>query len=135
MEKTLTETFYRRNTSHSGRNRYIPVLWYDEEVTKSFPPGNHLVTVSPGNIKRRHVEPEIAPYLALPERSLDDITDLILEALRLEPPHTLITEEQKEAWEALSSALGQEAILFRPSAFELASKIVELLALKARELV
>lgn len=130
----MTETFYKRVVSPSGRIKYEPVLWYEQEVTNSFPLGTHLVTVTPGLVRQRRVDPELATYEALPHLLIDETADMILDALKYEPPHNELTEEQRTAWEALSESLGREAILWRPSAYDLASKILETLAQRAKEL-
>jgi hypothetical protein len=127
------ETYYKRITSSSGKTvRYEPVSYYDETLRSARPVGHYLVTVRPNGVLTTQIDPDLAPWMSLPAQALDDITDIVLEATKLEPIHTL-TEEQKKAWEALDSVLGKEVTLWRASAREVAIRIIEAIANKAKD--
>lgn len=91
--------------------RYVPVAEYDNEYLDSFPKGNHLVMCYPGGQSRRfNIDPAYAPMIAAGRVAEDAISKHIMEvsALRPRQDRTPLTPEQREAWERLAAAFGQE---------------------------
>jgi hypothetical protein len=89
--------------------KYEPVAEYDSVYLDSFPKGNHLVMCYPGGQSRRfNIEPSYAPMIAAGRVAEDKICRAISKAAELRPPRTAITENQKQAWEALAVAFGDE---------------------------
>jgi hypothetical protein len=90
--------------------RYVPVAEYDNELLDSFPKGSHLVMVYPGGSSRRfNIDPNYAAMIAAGRVAEDAISKRIMEAsaLRIGKERKL-TLEQKEAWERLAAAFGEE---------------------------
>lgn len=89
--------------------RYVPVKEYDSEFLDGFPKGNHLVMVYPGGSSRKfNIDPDFASLIAAGRVAHDKMTTAIVEAGKLRPSKTPITPKQKEAWENLAKAFGQE---------------------------
>ena len=102
----MKTVFYKK----VGR-KYVPVSEYDNELLDSFPKGYHLVSVYPGGSSRRfNIDPNYAAMIAAGRVAEDAISKHIMEvsALRTPEHNSPITVEQKEAWEALAKAMGQE---------------------------
>ena len=103
MTKTV---FYKK----VGR-RYEPVSEYDSELLDSFRQGTHIVMSYPGGQSRRYnIDPAYAPMIAAGRVAEDAISKHIMEvsALRTPERNSPITQEQKDAWQALAKAMGNE---------------------------
>jgi hypothetical protein len=101
----MTNTIFYKKV---GR-KYEPVAEYDSVYLDSFPKGTHLVMCYPGGQSRRfNIEPAFAPMIAAGRLAEDKICRAISKAAELRPPKTPITENQKQAWEALAAAFGDE---------------------------
>jgi hypothetical protein len=91
-----------------GRS-YKPVAEYDNEFLDSFPKGNHLVMSYPGGTSRRfNITPAYAPMIAAGRVAEDAICRAISKAAELRPQKTLLTPEQRKAWNALADAFGDD---------------------------
>lgn len=89
--------------------RYVPVSEYDNEYLDSFPKGNHLVMCYPGGTSRRfNIDPAYAPMIAAGRVAEDVMCRVLVKASELKPARSPITPEQKEAWENLAQAFGDE---------------------------
>jgi len=89
--------------------RYVPIAEYDNELLDSFPKGNHLVMSYPGGTSRRfNIDPNYAAMIAAGRVAEDAICRAISKASELRPKQTPITPKQKQAWEALAKAFGDE---------------------------
>jgi hypothetical protein len=89
--------------------RYVPVAEYDNDFLDSFPKGNHLVMSYPGGTSRRfNIDPNYAAMIAAGRVAEDAICRAISKASELRPKQTPITPKQKQAWEALAKAFGDE---------------------------
>jgi hypothetical protein len=94
--------------------RYVPVAEYDNEVVDSFPKGTHLVMCYPGGQSRRfNIDPNYAAMIAAGRVAEDAICKAINKAAELRPQRTPLTAEQKQAWEALAKAFGDELTTLR----------------------
>lgn len=94
--------------------RYVPVAEYDNEVLDSFPKGTHLVICYPGGQSRRfNIDPNYAAMIAAGRVAEDAICKAINKAAELRPQRTPLTFEQKQAWEALAKAFGDELTTLR----------------------
>lgn len=103
MSKTL---FYKK----VGR-KYVPVSEYDSELYDAFPKGNHIVMSYPGGSSRRyHIDPAYGPMIAAGRVAEDAISKHIMDtsALRVPERDRPLTDEQRNAWEAFSKAMGKE---------------------------
>jgi len=97
-------TFYKK----VGR-KYVPVAEYDRELTNSYEYGATLVTCVRGMTSRRDkIDPAFAPMIAAGEFAKDAISTVLMNASDLKPTKVPITEEQREAWENLTQAFGEE---------------------------
>lgn len=100
----MKKTYYEK----VGR-RYVPVAEYDNDYLDSFPKGAHLVMVYPGGTSRRfNVDPNYAAMIAAGRVAEGAMCDAMRKASELRPARTPITEEQREAWNNLSRAFGEE---------------------------
>ncbi len=91
--------------------KYEPVSEYDSDLLDSFSKGTHLVMVYPGGRSRRcNIDPAYAPMIAAGRVAEDAISKHIMEvsALRTPEKNKPLTQEQKDAWEALAKAMGSE---------------------------
>jgi len=89
--------------------KYVPVAEYDNDFLDSFPKGNHLVMSYPGGTSRRfNIDPNYAAMIAAGRVAEDAICRAISKASELRPKQTPITPKQKQAWEALAKAFGDE---------------------------
>lgn len=94
--------------------RYIPVAEYDNDYLDSFPRGNHLVMCYPGGTSRRfNIDPALAPMIAAGRVAEDAICRAISKASELRPERNPVTPEQKEAWDRLAKAFGNELCTLR----------------------
>ena len=101
----MKRVFYKKE----GR-KYIPVSEYDNELLDAFPQGTHLVMCYPGGQSRRfNIDPNYAAMIAAGRVAEDAISKSIMDAsaLRIGRERKL-TEEQREAWERLARAFGEE---------------------------
>ncbi len=113
----MKKIFYEKR----GR-RYVPVAEYDNELLDSFPKGTHLVMVYPGGSSRRfNIDPNYAAMIAAGRVAEDAISRAVVKASEMRPHRTPITEEQREAWDKLARAFGDERYYVElPSAREIA---------------
>lgn len=91
--------------------RYVPVSEYDQVVMDSFPKGTHIVMCYPGGQSRRYsIDPAFAPMIAAGRYAEDAISKHIMDvsALRVPEKDRPLTDEQRNAWEAFSRAMGKE---------------------------
>lgn len=91
--------------------RYVPVAEYDNEFLDSFPKGSHLVMCYPGGSSRRfNIDPNYAALIAAGRVAEDAISKHIMDvsALRPRQDRTPLTPKQKEAWEKLAEAFGED---------------------------
>lgn len=118
-------------------DEYVPVSVYEAKMIDSLPLGNHLIMVyKNGNTKRHNVDPAFAPMIAAGRYAVDEITDAIVSASSIRPTKTPLTQEQKDAWEALSKAFGESSHMLQwPSANEIAYQAVAALQNEANALL
>lgn len=125
------ETFYKK----VGR-RYVPVREYDVDLRDSYPHGAHLVVVKPySRLTVHNVDPEWAGLAAAGTVARDVISKEIRRAtdMRLYSK-TPITEQQRDAWQALNAAFGDDIHLLEwPSAYEAAGAAVTALENEFKE--
>lgn len=96
--------FYER----VGR-RYRPVYEYDQELMTAFPKGSHLVMCYPGGQSTRYnVNPNYAAMIAAGRLAEDVICQRMYEASEAKPKTTPLTERQRQAWEEMKAAFGDE---------------------------
>lgn len=77
----------------------------------SFPKGTHIVMCYPGGQSRRYsIDPAFAPMIAAGRYAEDAISKHIMDvsALRVPEKDRPLTDEQRNAWEAFSRAMGKE---------------------------
>lgn len=129
---TTKTTFYKK----VGR-RYVPVSEYDSEFADAFPKGNHLISIYPGGKSVRYrIDPAFAPLIAAGRYAEDAITDAVVQATKFTPSRKPVTEEQREAWNRLCIAFGDDRYaLHYDSARGVAEKAVETLTKEANKLL
>ena len=100
--------------------KYIPVSEYDSNLLDGFTKGNHLVMSYPGGQTRRfNIEPALAPMIAAGRYAEDAMSSAMVKASEMRPHNKPITVKQKNAWEALARAFGDDRYYIEiPSARE-----------------
>ena len=117
--------------------KYIPVAEYDNEFLDSFPKGNHLVMSYPGGTSRRfNIDPNYAAMIAAGRVAEDAICKAISKASEMRPKQTPITPAQKQAWEQLAKAFGDElTTLHGLSVHDCAEAGIKAMMLEAEQLL
>ena len=100
----MKKIFYEKQ----GR-KYVPVSEYDNDFLDSFTRGTHLVMSYPGGQSRRYnIDPDYAAMIAAGRVAEDAICKAISKAAEMRPKSTPITPAQKDAWEKLAKAFGDQ---------------------------
>ena len=119
--------------------KYVPVSEYDSDYLDSFPRGNHLVMCYPGGSSRRYnIDPALAPMIAAGRVAEDAISKHIMDvsALRVPDKERPLTEEQRNAWQAFSKAMGKEVYALEYCSYrEAAEKGVQAMMDEAEKLL
>lgn len=103
----MKKVFYEKQSSRSGRIKYIPVAEYDSDLQDSYPKGTHLVIVQPGCTSRKFkVDPAFAPLIAAGAYATDAMCSAMIKASELQPTKTPITIGQQKAWQKLAKEFG-----------------------------
>jgi hypothetical protein len=128
----MKKTFYEK----VGR-QYKPVYEYDSEFIDSFPDGCHLIVCKPGETSRRYnIDPAFAPMIAAGLYAQNAISDSMIRASELRPSKLVITEEQRQAWEALAKAFGDELCTLQgASIHDIAQAGVDAMIQESKELL
>ena len=89
--------------------RYVPVAEYDQDLMSSFPKGTHIVMSYPGGQSTRYgIDPAYAPMIAAGRYAEDAICNALYKQSEAKPKQQPITERQRQAWEELKKAFGDE---------------------------
>ena len=89
--------------------RYKPVYEYDSELLDAFPKGTHIVMVYPGGSSRRYnIDANYAAMIAAGRVAEDAVCQAIIKAAELRPKTTPLTERQRQAWQELKEAFGDD---------------------------
>jgi len=117
--------------------RYKPVAEYDSEYLDSFPKGSHLIMCYPGGSSRKfNIEPNYAAMIAASRVAEDAISKAIVKASEMRPHNKPITEEQRQAWDNLAKAFGDDRYYIEiPSAREVAEEGVKAMMQEANKLM
>ena len=99
--------------------------------------GTHIVMVYPGGSSRRYqIDPNHAAMIAAGRVAEDAISQAIVKASEMRAHRKPITEEQAQAWRALSEAFGDERYAVEiPSAREIAEAGVKAMQVEADRLM
>jgi len=117
--------------------RYVPVYEYDQTLMDSFPKGSHLVICYPGGQSTRYnVDPNYAAMIAAGRVAEDTISKALMLASDMRPKNTLLTQEQRDAWEHLVRVMGDSARMLEwPSAREACEDAVKAMQQEADKLL
>ena len=100
----MKKTFYEK----VGR-RYRPVHEYDSDLLNGLPKGTHLLMVYPGGSSTRYnIDPAYAAMIATSRVAEDAMCKALYKASELRPGQTPVTKEQREAWNNLARAFGDD---------------------------
>lgn len=129
---TKKTIFYKKE----GR-KYVPVYEYDQELLDAYPRGTHVVVCYPGGESTRfNINPNHAAMIAAGQVAEDAISQAIYQASELKPKERPITPRQREAWEELKKAFGDEFFsLTFPSSRDLAEVGVKAMMEEAEKLM
>jgi len=127
------ETYYKKDDD----GEFIPVSHYDSNLYDALPYGAHLVRVAPGRgATRYHVDPDNAAVIAALEYARETIVQELIEASYPTSSHTPVTKMQKEAWDNLKEAFGNDlAGLRHASPHEIADATISKLEFLIEELM
>ena len=101
------ETYYKKDDD----GEFIPVSHYDSNVMESLPYGAHLIRVAPGrSATRYHIDPDNAAVIAALEYARDAIVVELVENSYAKLSHTPVTAMQKEAWDNMKEAFGNDLV-------------------------
>lgn len=136
LDKRLSEPMKKTFYEKIG-NRYVPISEYDSDLLRALPTGNHLITVTPGNISTRYnIDPTYAPLIAAGIVAEETLSRIIVKATDLKPSLGPLTEEQISAWEKLSKAFGESTHLLQwNSAMGASREVVTALQQEANKLL
>lgn len=117
--------------------RYVPVKEYDSDFTYSLPKGTHIIMSYPGGSSTRYnINPNYAAMIAAGRVAEDAISRAVMKASEMRPHKPPITEKQKQAWDALAEAFGNERYYIEiPSAREIAEAGVKAMVEEADQLM
>jgi hypothetical protein len=118
-------------------DKYFPVSEYDSDMSHSFPHGSHLVTVQPGiSMRRSNIDPAFAPLIAACIYAEDTIVTALRRHSDLRPSVGTVTQEQRDAWNNLAQAFGDERhALTWPAAVETVRDTMAVLQDEANKLL
>lgn len=127
----MKKTFYEKINK-----RYVPVREYDDELVLSFPKGNHLVMCYPGGRSTRYnIDPDYAALIAASRVAVDVMAQAMVKASEMRPKKTPLTPEQKQAWDNLKKAFGDDMYTLQvDSAHNVAQAGLDALQRAAKEL-
>jgi hypothetical protein len=116
--------------------RYYPVKEYDDDLVHALPKGNHLIMCYPGGSSTRYnVDPDYASLIAAGRVAQDVIAMALVKASQLRLRKTPLTPDQKQAWENLQKAFGDDiCTLHVDSAHDIALAGLNALQKAAKEL-
>jgi hypothetical protein len=116
--------------------RYVPVAEYDSDYLDSFPKGNHLVMCYPGGSSRVfNINPDYASLIAASRVAHDAMCRSIVKASEMKPKKTPLTLEQRQAWDNLKKAFGDEMYSLKiDSAYDVAQAGIKALQEEAKML-
>ena len=117
--------------------RYVPVREYDSDFTYALPKGTHIIMSYPGGSSTRYnINPDYAAMIAAGRVAEDAISRAVVKASEMRPHKPPITEKQKQAWDALAEAFGNERYYIEiPSAREIAEEGVKAMVEEADRLM
>jgi hypothetical protein len=89
--------------------RYYPVKEYDDDLVHALPKGNHLIMCYPGGRSTLYnVDPDYASLIAAGRVARDVMAQALVKASEMRPKKTPLTPEQKQAWDNLKAAFGDD---------------------------
>ena len=99
------ETYYKKDEN----GNFVAVSHYDSDLYDALPYGAHLIRVAPGRVATRyHVDPDNVAVIAALEYARETIVQELIEASYPTSSHTPVTKMQKEAWDNLKEAFGND---------------------------
>lgn len=127
----MKKTFYEKINK-----RYVPVKEYDDELVSALPKGNHLVMCYPGGRSTRYnIDPDYAALIAASRVAVDVMAQAMVKASEMRPKKTPLTTEQKQAWDNLKKAFGDDMYTLQiDSAHDVAQAGLDALQKAAKEL-
>lgn len=128
----MKKVFYEK----VGR-KYVPVSEYDSNLLDALPKGTHIIMSYPGGQSTRYkIDPNYAAMIAAGRVAEDVISQAVMKASEVRPHKKPITDEQKQAWDNLVNAFGDERYYVEiPSAREIAEAGVKAMQDEALKLM
>ena len=116
--------------------RYVPVKEYDSDLVSALPKGNHLIMCYPGGRSTRYnIDPDYAALIAASRVAQDVMEQALVKASEMRPEKKPLTPEQKQAWENMKVAFGDDMYtLHVDSAHDVAQAGLDALQKIAKEL-
>ncbi len=114
----------------------MPVKEYDDDLVSALPKGNHLIMCYPGGRSTRYnIDPDYAALIAAGRLAQDVMAQALVKASEMRPKKKPLTPEQKQAWDNLKVAFGNDMYtLHVDSAHDVAQAGLDALQKIAKEL-
>lgn len=114
----------------------MPVKEYDDDLVSALPKGNHLIMCYPGGRSTRYnIDPDYAALIAAGRLAQDVMAQALVKASEMRPKKKPLTPEQKQAWDNLKVAFGDDMYtLHVDSAHDVAQAGLDALQKIAKEL-
>lgn len=127
-------TVYYKNEG----GEYIPIRESHSDFIDAYPEGAHLIICKPGiKYGKYDINPNHAALIAAAYMIQNDLTQVVIEASKIKHPgNKKLTPNQRQAWENLMTAFGEEAqMLSWPSAQEVIDTLIKSLVKEADRLM
>lgn len=100
----MTRIFYEK-----VGGRYKPLAEYDSDLMSALTKGTHLIMCYPGGRSTKYdIDPALAPMIAAGRYASQAISDKLYQASKAKPSRVAVTPEQRQAWNDLCTAFGEE---------------------------
>lgn len=99
------EVFYKK----VGK-KYVPISYYNSNLSHGFPIGSHLVVKQAGVTSYRHnIQPDVAPMLAVAILMERKMAEAIRVGSEMRPSNIAITQAEADCWEELKRLSGDSS--------------------------
>jgi hypothetical protein len=129
----IQETYYKK----VGK-RYVPVSYYDSNLTHSLKDGCTLIVKNKGATAfiTKDITPDNVAMLAAMVYAREALISAMHKTCEARPGRAPISEEEQQAWENLKKAMGDSAYyILYPSLHEIAEKATENMRQQAEQLL
>lgn len=118
-------------------NKYVPISEYDSDFCSSFQKGTHIVVCNLNSTSYTYcIDPEFAPLIAAGKYAENAIREALVESSKYYPRNQPITSKQKQAWDNLCEAFGNDMYTVHgPSTYDIAKAGINAMIKEAEKLL